>query len=525
MPDNLTPEQRRYTMTRVKSKDTGLEKIVRSELHRRGFRFRKHVRDLPGSPDAVFVKAKVAVFIDGDFWHGYKFSNWEHKLQVYWREKIKRNIARDRRNHAKLRRMGWRVIRIWQHDVKQDLDKCIRNVIAALASDHKVPSTNVKVTKLKMSESTMNPSLFGLQHSNRDFTQRDSWGKNQFNSSFPASLACYMGTKKIDPVYLRLDENFKVKHSKISVEELFGMKELSSNLFFSFETTDNTYAPLLLGDTPRADLVTLDTSPDQPRNLRALEVKLTALPDNTTCNLSEDLYGSEVVVRPDSIVYLALSIADFYKRMSGEADLEAELEPVCEPIEDWTEIEEIRPRIGKMAKALETIMQRKLDAQSPFLIQPIWKTKGKSGILAEQCLDLFVWSDLGFTQLFFGAGRRERKTGITRHGRSIVWLTKMLYDFAIEGQFNGKSTIDKYTYNTKNDKAFASSGTVTNSMMQCVELTTPRVNKRAFKDIILGGGQNYLSPERRLDAAILNTPGLFDREQISEVEAQELSEE
>jgi DNA mismatch endonuclease (patch repair protein) len=145
MPDNLTPEQRRYTMTRVKSKDTGLERMVRSELHRRGFRFRKHVKTLPGSPDAVFVKAKVAVFIDGDFWHGYGFKKWEHKLQDYWREKIKRNIMRDRRNHAKLRRMGWRVIRIWQHDVDRDLDKCIRKIVAALDVEHKVLLTNTEV--------------------------------------------------------------------------------------------------------------------------------------------------------------------------------------------------------------------------------------------------------------------------------------------------------------------------------------------------------------------------------------------
>jgi hypothetical protein len=376
-----------------------------------------------------------------------------------------------------------------------------------------------------MTRSKPKPGLFGLQHSNRDFTERESWGKNKFNSSFPASLACYMGSKNIDPVYLRLDEDFKVKHSKIKVEELFGMKELSPNLFFSFETEDNTYAPLLLGDIPRSDLVTLDTSSTQPRNLHALEVKLTALPDNTTCSFSDDLYGCEVVVRPDSIVYLALSIADFYKQMNGLTDLAAAINPVCESIEDWTEIDEVKPQIGKMASALETIMQKKLEAQSPFLIQPIWKTKGKSGVLADQCLDMFVWSDLGFTRLFFAAGRKERGTGITRHGRTIVWLAKMLYDFAADGQFNGENIIDKYTYNNKNDKAFATNGAVTNPLMKCNELTTPRVNKSAFKEIILGGGQNYLSPERRLDAAILNTPGLFDRAQISEAEAEELNEE
>ncbi len=119
-------------MSRVRSYDTGLEKIVRSELHRRGLRFRKHVKTLPGVPDAVFPKAKVAVFIDGDFWHGYKLPQWEHKLKDYWKEKIKRNIKRDKRNHRKLRYMGWRVIRIWQHEVKIDLDACVQRVVEAV---------------------------------------------------------------------------------------------------------------------------------------------------------------------------------------------------------------------------------------------------------------------------------------------------------------------------------------------------------------------------------------------------------
>ncbi|MFN2454863.1 MAG: hypothetical protein ABR577_11650 [Pyrinomonadaceae bacterium] len=80
MRDHLTPEQRLRAMSNVKLKDGSLEMIVRSELHKRGYRFRKHVKSLPGSPDAVFPKEQIAVFIDGDFWHGYRFPAWEHKL-------------------------------------------------------------------------------------------------------------------------------------------------------------------------------------------------------------------------------------------------------------------------------------------------------------------------------------------------------------------------------------------------------------------------------------------------------------
>lgn len=132
--DVLTKSQRSYCMSRVKGKDTGLERVVRSALHKRGYRFRKHVRRLPGKPDIVFVKARLVVFLDGDFWHGYRFPQWEKTLAKFWRKKIGETRKRDQRNFAKLRRMGWRVIRIWEHSVKRDLDGVVIKICAALGA-------------------------------------------------------------------------------------------------------------------------------------------------------------------------------------------------------------------------------------------------------------------------------------------------------------------------------------------------------------------------------------------------------
>ena len=131
--DNLTPEQRRYCMSRVKSKDTAIEQSVRSGLHRRGLRFRKHIKELPGKPDIVFTKARVAVFVDGDFWHGYRFPAWEHTVSPFWRDKISKTRERDQCNFHKLRKMGWQVIRVWQHEVKKDLETCVERIIRAVA--------------------------------------------------------------------------------------------------------------------------------------------------------------------------------------------------------------------------------------------------------------------------------------------------------------------------------------------------------------------------------------------------------
>lgn len=134
MVDRISPEQRSALMSKVRSFDTGPERVVRSALHRRNLRFRKHVAHLSGRPDIVFAKARIAVFIDGDFWHGYRFPQWRSKLQPYWQAKIERNRVRDKRNFARLRSKGWLVIRLWEHDVRQRLDFCVDRIADAVSS-------------------------------------------------------------------------------------------------------------------------------------------------------------------------------------------------------------------------------------------------------------------------------------------------------------------------------------------------------------------------------------------------------
>ena len=133
MPDHLTPEQRSRAMKRVKLKDGSLEKLVQRELRARGLRFKRHVRALPGSPDIVFQEQKLAVFVDGDFWHGWRLPAWERKLSPFWRDKLRTNRERDQRNFRRLRALGWKVIRLWQHQVQSDIRACVARITKALA--------------------------------------------------------------------------------------------------------------------------------------------------------------------------------------------------------------------------------------------------------------------------------------------------------------------------------------------------------------------------------------------------------
>jgi len=139
MADHLTPEQRSRAMKRVKLKNGSIETIVQRELKPHQWRFQRHVRWLPGSPDLVFPNEKVAVFVDGDFWHGWRLPKWEHKLSVFWREKLRSNRKRDQRNFRKLRSLGWRVIRLWQHQVLRDKKGCLQRIQRALRGQDTFP--------------------------------------------------------------------------------------------------------------------------------------------------------------------------------------------------------------------------------------------------------------------------------------------------------------------------------------------------------------------------------------------------
>ena len=114
--DVLTQKQRSYCMSRIRGKDTSIERTVRSELHKSGLRFRKHVRNMPGKPDIVLYKYKVVIHVRGCFWHRHncKDGHIPKSRKKYWEPKLNGNRRRDRRNDMKLRQLGWSVLTIWE---------------------------------------------------------------------------------------------------------------------------------------------------------------------------------------------------------------------------------------------------------------------------------------------------------------------------------------------------------------------------------------------------------------------------
>jgi len=134
MTDTLSPEQRSILMSKVLGRETRIEKLVRSLLHKRGFRFRKNVQKLPGSPDVVLPKYNAVIFVHGCFWHGHygcRKSRLPTARRSFWEEKRQANLERDARKISGLINFGWRVAVVWQcalekpASLSQTMDKLV----------------------------------------------------------------------------------------------------------------------------------------------------------------------------------------------------------------------------------------------------------------------------------------------------------------------------------------------------------------------------------------------------------------
>ena len=129
--DRLSKEGRSLLMSKIKSKGTEFEKRFILLLRRATkSRFSTNVAELRGRPDIVFERARLCVFLDSDFWHGWQYPRWRHLLKDdFWKSKIERNRKRDLRITAYLRRNGWRVLRLWEHKIKKDSTKSVESVV------------------------------------------------------------------------------------------------------------------------------------------------------------------------------------------------------------------------------------------------------------------------------------------------------------------------------------------------------------------------------------------------------------
>ena len=136
MTDRMTKEQRSKNMSHIRSKDTSIELKVRKYLFFLGYRYRVNYKELPGKPDIVFTKKKIAIFIHGCYWHGHncnsRYAHVSKSNTDYWNTKIQRNQERDKRNIEQLEKDGWKVIVLWECEIKDNFEEKSKYILSFL---------------------------------------------------------------------------------------------------------------------------------------------------------------------------------------------------------------------------------------------------------------------------------------------------------------------------------------------------------------------------------------------------------
>ena len=341
--------------------------------------------------------------------------------------------------------------------------------------------------------------LYGIVRSNRRAT--DLWGKNQFNSAFPAAMLCYMRDRGVSPVYVRV-EGRQVVNDEISIDEVFNTSHPNEDIYFDFESTYPPYQHLCYDDIGKIDLVICEADSDgfPVKHVRPLEVKLTVLPDNTTYRRGEGDWSSEMVIRPASTSWATLGI--LHSCEGSFTEIRRIFEPVGSQIQSWDNKAEILAKRKQILSALSRFYDEYHHLQKPFLVQPIWKTLGKSPELAAQCFDAFIWSDFALCKTFLDKAHEGGDTKVSRYMRSAARMFRVLFEVSRVGKVNIRSVYGQMTFNLQTDKEFALSGLNTLPYLPTPRRARPVFPESILREVILDRGYEQLSPERRFDQTI-----------------------
>jgi hypothetical protein len=348
--------------------------------------------------------------------------------------------------------------------------------------------------------STGSPSLYGITETNSTRHGASLWGKNQFNSTFPLALCLYMRDEDISPIaVVERGEGIVAIDREWTMADVIG--PISANCNYRFESAFEPYANCCRDAVDNIDLVV--SADDEP--LRPLEVKLTVVPDSSTARKPSDKWAPEMVMRPVSSAYAMMSLAEC---LAGDAEAKEEvvnhLRQAYNQVTGWDNATEIAQRApvlrNSLDNALRVVVERGL--QRPFLIQPLWRTRGQSFVLAEQCFDVFVWSDAAIMRVPV-AESTDGSDNVSRPLREVARHVRGLYDLLSTGDYSYSDIYKGMPLGHQTDKSFALSGRKSIRYLDHPRLSEPVLSHHVLGDLIIGGGEHELKPERRFDAAVL----------------------
>ena len=316
-------------------------------------------------------------------------------------------------------------------------------------------------------------------------------------------MASYMMERNIPAVYINLaeqDGELKVVATEIPINQVFNCgNKAPGELFFSFESVFEPYQEYSFDPIDGIDLVIKDLDGNF---LSPLEVKLTVLPDNTTYRKPESQWGSEMVIRSATTSYCALGMFDAVRDNANE--VRGLFEESCAAIQSWDNDFEMTHKLPSLCSSIDLFQRRFYGHQKPLLMQTLWKTQGKSPLLADQAFDIVIWSDYAFSRLFIDSSGGEANT-MSRHMRATARLAKCLWELSRSGKIRIADIYRQMAFGNQTDKEFSIPGV---KWRQYV--TSPRTERlilprEAVNEIIEEGYIERLSPERRFDQTLYFT--------------------
>jgi len=347
------------------------------------------------------------------------------------------------------------------------------------------------------------PSLYGIGLSNR---KGDAlWGKNQFNGCFPAALSCWMRDNGISLLQVTAHSGDETRIDEVAAGAALAT-DRTARPFYNFEAAFSPFKAYLYDpeNIERADLVIGEASKSGPgigEQYRPFEIKLTTVPDNTTVERAESEWAPELVVRPSTTMHCALGL--FHAAVEARGDVREIVEPLCKDVSDWSHKKEMLELLRKVSVAMPLLQECLEPFQTPLVLQPIWKTQGKSPLLAEQSFDVFVWTDLALIRVVADrVASQVNPTEVSRHARALLRVWRILFEVARTGKVQIGNVLNQMTYGHQSDKEFALSGAITHPYLRHPRLVCPAVSRQRLRDIILDGGHERLSPERRFDQSV-----------------------
>lgn len=358
------------------------------------------------------------------------------------------------------------------------------------------------------------PFLYGLEYASHDFRDPDSLGKNIFTNALPLSLAQYLATVRGLPIPT---VRATVKNGRIRTEQvdkpwkdIIGVSPEDAQ--FDFEAVYSGYGEYTHTDANKSDVVVTDRLTGE--QVRPLEIKLVVVPTSATAKNPRDKQACEIVVRPPTVQQLAFSIARSYGTERRDDIRERIVKALGKPGDySWEDETKMISSAPKILAAAESITEGGILEQTPLVLNAIWRTEGQKPILEENAFDVFVWTDMGFLQLFIDQAKRDidrasrsqksaEKKSPSRPFRSIMWLVKSLWDYSIQESLDFGAIHSKVTFGAQTDKAGAFSGGSVLEHLQSGYFDQPRVKRSELDNVLSPESAQYLLPERRLDAAI-----------------------